>query len=162
MLLMWQNIPSSWVERAILPLLRQQKPSYCFLSPSLFRYPSFLLCLTCFIYLLFLSLFSASLSISLFLSLSEGNDDHLQSSCPLTSGDGLRHNDESTYTHTHTHTVFTAEKTKTVEQKEETRNEVYGGVEERKEGSGSNGSNTSCYCWTAIIQNIHYSPQHRG
>lgn len=127
MFLMWQNIPSSWAERAILPLLRQQKPSYCFLSPSLFRYPSFLLCLKCFIYLLFLSLFQC---FSLNLPLPVAVRGEWRPSAALLPPDIWRRAETQRQEHIHTrirattHTVFTAEKTKTVEQKEETRNEV--------------------------------------
>lgn len=53
-----QNTPWSRVECAISPLLRWQKPLCClFSSLSLFHHLSVLLFLSCFIYLLFLSLF---------------------------------------------------------------------------------------------------------
>lgn len=48
--------------------------------------------------------FTASPSVSLFLLLSDGNDNHLQPSCPLTSGDGLRNHDSSTQTRACAHT----------------------------------------------------------
>lgn len=102
-----QHTPWSRVECAISPLLRRQKPLYCLFFIPLSLSPSLCPSVPHMLHLSSLSLFfTTSLAISLFLLLSEGNDDHLQPSCPLTSGDGLGHNNQSAHmrTHAHTHT----------------------------------------------------------
>lgn len=107
-----QNIPSSWVEFKC-----EQDCHYCDKSSIFTVFYGCLSLSFCSSHALFLfpftpphphppfSLsFTASPSVSLFLPLSDGNDNHLQPSCPLTSGDGLRNRDSSTQTRACAHT----------------------------------------------------------
>lgn len=123
----------------ISPLLGQVKPFYCLLSLFLNFLPlSVLLFLTCFIYFLF---FSPSLSLSLLLSQSLSSCRCQRGMTTICSPPAPWHLEMGwdttrrarAHNHTLTHTVFTV--VKAVQQKrEETGNEVQGGVEGKERG----------------------------
>lgn len=129
-----RNVPSSSAAFAILSLPGWDSlPSFIALSFSLF-----LCSRLSFIFYLSLSfVFFASLRIVVLPSQSEGDDEHLQDSCPTTSADDW---DTTTGTHTHTRAACTAVKKHTQPKIEAIGNEVSSGVE-RAQGCRLNGSN---------------------